>query len=101
MRVRLGWSGETEANKWAKADVELEEEDLRRLLTSNGIDAALLDRLPVRLCYALMEAEAESHLLLRLTRQHGYPKDAARVRLAELDRIRDEIIDGLKTLTAS
>lgn len=101
MRVRLGWSGETEPNKWAKVDVELEEEDLRRMVMSHGIDVSVLDRVPVPLIYALLETEAESNLLLRLARQHGYPKDKAKERLSELDKTRDGIITGLKSLKPS
>jgi hypothetical protein len=43
MRVKQGWSGEIAPNQWAKVDLELEEEDLRRLLAAAGLPDVVRD----------------------------------------------------------
>lgn len=37
MKIRRGWSGETSVNEWSKLDVELETEDIEKILNENEI----------------------------------------------------------------
>lgn len=62
----LGWSAEIAPNKWAKIDITLEEEDLRRLVG----DAA--PTLSTTVAYQLMELESERLLYAKLVQRYGY-----------------------------
>lgn len=95
MRVRLGWSGETESNTWHKVDIELEEEDLTRLLRENQLPEELSARLPTKVCFQLMQNDAEVLLLAKL-RNLGYPHDKANARIATLIDGSNEIIAAVK-----
>lgn len=95
MKVRHGWSGEVKPNVWAKAQVELEEEDLRRLLVQIGLP----DFFPISVshAYQLLEVEAERLLTVKLIARYGYDGDAA---LAALTEQRTKIINKLKDMAA-
>ncbi len=99
VRVRMGWSGETEPNTWQKVDVELEQEDLLRLFRENDLPVDLGDRLPTKVCFALLQNEAEM-LLLNKLRGLGYPTAKANARIAVLLGGSDEIIKAVKAQLA-
>jgi hypothetical protein len=90
VRVRHGWSGEVGPNQWAKLDVELEEDDLRRILVPQGIEPA---NVSVGVAYLLLDIEAELSLTHKLVNKYGMKADA---RLAELREARNKLIMGLK-----
>lgn len=101
VRVRMGWSGETQPNTWQKVDIELEEEDLHRLMQENDLPDRLQDKLPTRVCYQLLQNEAEVMLLNKL-KFYGYPVDKANARQAVLAGSSHEILAAIKNqLTAA
>lgn len=64
MKVTLGYSREHPGGtKWSKADVMLEEEDLKRLLIDNGIDPTI--QVKANLVFQLLNAEGEIYLLAK------------------------------------
>lgn len=95
MRVRVGWSGEIEGN-WHKADVELEEEDLTRVLVDSDLPAQLRTRLPLRVAYQLLANDAEMLLLNKLDSSFGYPRDKAEDRIDALTKRNEAIIAAIK-----
>lgn len=95
MRVRMGWSGETEPNTWQKLDVELEQDDLERIFRENDLPDGLHERLPTKVCFTLLNNEAESLLLSKL-RLLGYPADKANARMAVLLGSTTEIVNTIK-----
>lgn len=100
MHVRMGWSGETEPNIWQKVDIELEEEDLYRLMRQSDLPAGIHERLPTKICYQLLQNEAEMMLLSKL-QTVGYPPDKAAHRLADLIAMNNQIIDSIKKMLTS
>lgn len=99
MRVRVGWSGETESNVWQKADVELDGEDFARLLRENDLRPDLAGSLPSRIVFQLMQNEAEAMLLIRL-RGLGYPPEKAISRIADLTESNLSIVHAIKNQLA-
>lgn len=95
MRVRMGWSGEVEGNVWRKADVELEQDDLIRIFREYDLPDGLHERLPTKVCYQLVQNEAETLLLTQL-RVLGYPADKANARIAVLIGSTNEIVSTIK-----
>ncbi len=81
VRVSQGWSGEVSSTQWAKFKVELDEEDLRRLLAVAGVNP---QHVSVPQAFALLEIEAERLVLTKLMSRYGYPADAGQVRLSSL-----------------
>lgn len=96
MRVRHGWSGETSSNRWAKFDLELEEEDLRRLLTSKDLPASTVDTLSLNQAFRLLEIEAERLVLVKLAARFGYDPAEARSQIKELAAESDTILAPLR-----
>jgi hypothetical protein len=91
VRVRHGWSGEIKPNQWAKLDIELEEDDLRRLLLAAKVpvdDVTVL--LPA--AYQLLEAEAEILLYATLMTRYEFPEAEARTRIADLTKIKNQVL---------
>jgi hypothetical protein len=95
VRVRMGWSGETQANTWQKLDVELEQDDLVRIFRENDLPDGLHERLPTKVCFTLLNNEAETLLLGKL-RLLGYPADKANARIAVLLGSTNEIVSTIK-----
>ncbi len=90
MQVKQGWSGETDHNKWAKFDVTLEEEDLRRLVGEDKrhtIDTAV--------AYRLLELEAERFVMVKLVSRYGYDPVKGREIITNLRKQVETIVDGL------
>lgn len=100
VRVRMGWSGETQPNTWQKIDIELEEEDLQRLMRENDLPDDLQYRLPTKVCYQLLQNEAEVMLLNKM-KFYGYPLDKATARTAVLIGSSNEIITAVKNQLAA
>lgn len=94
--MRVGWSGETSTNIWQKADIELEEDDLSRLLREADLPEGLAVRLPAKVCYQLMQNEAEIMLMTKLMNL-GYPDVQANERIAQLLRANEAIITAIKS----
>lgn len=91
----MGWSGETQTNVWQKVNVELEQEDLLRLLVEYQIPEELVTRLPTKLLFQLLQNEAEC-LLLNKLRTLGYPLDKANARMAVLLGQTNEIVAAVR-----
>lgn len=82
MRIKLGWTGEF-SGQWFKADVEVDEGDLTRLLIEGGVPSEVTDRLSTKIAFRLLKNEAELLLLTKL-QEHGYPEDKASARSSQL-----------------
>lgn len=94
MKVRQGWSGEIEPNRWGKFDLELEEEDLRRLLADAHLPADT--PVPLALAFQLLENEAEFLVLAKLVTRYGYPNETGRERMAQLTTAKGKLLDKLR-----
>lgn len=90
----MGWSGETASSRWEKVDVELEQEDLERIFRENDLDG-LHTRLPTKVCFQLLQNEAE-YLLLNKLKTLGYSLPLAAGRQADLTQSSGEIINAIK-----
>ena len=95
MRVRMGWSGETESGQWQKADVELDEDDVTRLLLEHELPADIRTRLPAKLVFQLLQNAAEALLLTRLVAV-GYPTGKAAARIAVVNQESVNIADAVR-----
>jgi hypothetical protein len=95
VRVRVGWSGEIDG-KWQKADVELEEDDVTRLLADNELPEQLRTRLPVTVAYQLLANQAEMLLLNKLDGL-GYPRDKGERRIDALTNRNTAILDAIRS----
>lgn len=93
MKVRHGWSGEIKPNVWGKVQIELEEEDLRRLLMQNDLPADF--PISVNHAYQLLEVEAERLLTAKLISRFGFD---GQDQLAALTEQRIKIIEKLKSM---
>lgn len=95
MRVKVGWSGETSSNIWQKADVELGEDDLVRMLAEHDLSTGTLAlKLPVPVVYELLASEAEQLLLKKLTTL-GYPGSQAAERIDALRVSQDALMQAI------
>ena len=95
MRVRMGWSGETESNVWQKISVELEEQDLDRIVMENELPGGIQANLPAIVCFKLLQNNAEILLLNKLVGL-GYPTGKAAARIAVLTNENNEIANAVK-----
>jgi hypothetical protein len=95
LRVRMGWSGETDTNTWHKVDIELEQEDMLRLFREHDLQVELNERLPTKVCFQLLQNEAEM-LLLRKLITLGYPVAKANARIAVALGSTHEIVTAIK-----
>lgn len=96
----MGWSGETESSTWQKFDIELEQEDLERVLRENGMPEGMHERLPTQVCYQLLQNEAEKLLVTKLT-SYGYPAEKAGGRVASLVAQTNNIVETIKSKLAA
>jgi len=90
--VRHGWSGEVQPNVWAKIDITLEEEDLRRILGPGYRD---LPGLTTAVAYQLLELECERLVMAKLVTRHGYNPVEGAAKIGELDQQKNAIRDRL------
>lgn len=90
MQVHQGWSGEVDHNKWAKFDITLDEEDLRRLV---GDD--MRRTIDTTTAYRLLELEAERLVMAKLVSRYGYDPVAGREILTSLRKQIEAMKDDL------
>lgn len=90
MQVRQGWSGEVDHNKWAKFDITLEEEDLRRLI---GNEAK--DHIDTTTAYRLLELEAERLVMAKLVSRYGYDPVEGKEILTSLRKQIESLVGSL------
>lgn len=95
MQVRLGWSGEIEPNVWRKADVTMDDFDLDRLLTQAGLPSFDTGALSTKVCFQLLQAEAELLLMGKLMNL-GYPKAKASAKILQLEAENTHILKAIK-----
>ncbi len=97
MRVKHGWSGEVSTNRWAKVDVELDDEDLRRLVKERtGLGVEALAHLSHSAAFSLLESEAERLLYIKLCQRHGMDKDTVRGLCKEILDMQNGICAALR-----
>lgn len=97
MQIKHGWSGEYETNRWGKFDVELDETDLRRILFAEG---ALIDdvaKIQPRHAFALLQAEAETLLLLKMISAYSYPVTEGTARIKELAALKKDVLTKIES----
>jgi hypothetical protein len=92
MRVTQGWSGEVEANRWAKVSVELDETDLLRLINEADGHSTYVDETPTAAVFKLLDGEAERLVLYKLMTAHGYPAEKGTARIREILTQRAELV---------
>lgn len=103
MRIRQGWSGQVSStpDRWAKFDIELEEDDLRRLLAAlPGYPAATMCILPTGVVFHLLEIEAEILVYTKLMLSYGYPAAEAQAKLTELRGRKAATLDKIREITS-
>lgn len=102
VRIRHGWSGEYASNKWGKYDVTVDDEDLWRLLTENGLDEIHEEalRLTTVETFILLDAEAQRFLLAGMIAKYGYPAEAGTEEMNRLTGRRDAVIASIKARVA-
>lgn len=70
MRIHSGWSAELDNSLWRKADVDVDEDDLRRLADEHAFD---ISKLTTQQTFRLLEALANilllSHVISRYANQ--------------------------------
>lgn len=100
MRVRQGWSGEVQPNRWAKISVELDEDDLGRILREADLMPSGPTQVPLMSAYTLLELEAERLILLKLIVRHGYDQETGGKELAAFEQARLGVLQQIReTLT--
>lgn len=107
MKIRQGWSGQVSANpdRWAKYDVTLEEEDLRRLLNRAIKDPRVLSdylahALTTGLAGLLLETEAEILVYRKLVASYGYPQADGKIKLDELTAKKQGFLNKIAEMSA-
>lgn len=95
MRVKQGWSGEVEPNRWAKIAVELDEDDLARMLREGDLHVSVGD-VPLMTAYALLEAEAERMILCKLIVRHGYDQTQGTQEVAGFEQTRLDLLNQIR-----
>lgn len=93
MRIGHGWSGEIATNRWVKLKVELDENDLIRLLREAGLSSET--QLRTVDAFRLLDAEAERLLLAKMIERYGYPEEQGRQQIADLLSAKKNVIDRL------
>lgn len=88
MELRQGWSGEVAPGRWAKFDITLQEEDLRRLL---GSDYKELKALTPAVAYTILELEAERLVIAKLVNRYGMDRDEGAQSIATLEAQRNQV----------
>ncbi len=97
MRVMQGWSGETATNRWAKVDVTVEEEDLRRILHTAGLPVD--QQLSTADAFKLLAGEAERLVLVKLMVSYGYPVTEAQQKIAAITATADRVLAHYRQAT--
>lgn len=102
MQVRVGWSGEIGNNVWRKADVELDEIDLYRMLSEAEVvsgdgesDTRVMNQISTKVAFQLLQAEAETVLLSKLVSM-GYEVTKANERIAKFQAQNEHVLAALR-----
>jgi hypothetical protein len=91
LRIVRGGSAETASGRWVKFDVELDESDLQRILVENDMSGA---RLSVREVFSILEAEAETLILLKMEQLGARGDRSAREQAARVTKIMNKLQDN-------
>lgn len=95
MKVTLGYSREHPGGtKWTKADVMTEEDDLRRLLTDNGVDPDI--QIKPHLVFLLLRGEAEDYLIANQVKEGLISKEESIPMRTIIGETKKKIIESLK-----
>ena len=95
MQVMIGWTGETEPNRWRKIEVTLDETDLLRMLKENDLFSDGLTTVDV---FKLLEIEANRLVLSEIaTRFNGMTGDQYKVEMSLLDIKKMSQIEKIKS----
>jgi len=97
VRVRQGWSGEVQPNVWAKIDVELDDDDLRRLLHAAGLPGVAPADVPTEVAFQLLDNEGERFVLAKLMTRYGMAEEQGRPRMVELNASKVRALDRLRS----
>lgn len=100
MKVLLGWSQEVETNHWERADVELDETDLRAILAEHVPELLVETLIAPGLKFMLMKVEIERLIVVHQFEKGLITKMDANVmldnnrtkRIEIYEKIRDEYI---------
>lgn len=100
MKVLLGWSQEVETNHWERADVELDETDLRAILAEHVPELPVETLIAPGLKFMLMKVEIERLIVVYQFEKGLITKMDANVmldnnrtkRIEIYEKIRDEYI---------
>lgn len=98
MKIRQGWSGQVarDPDRWAKFDIELEEDDLRRMLLAGRVPEGIATKLiTTTTAFQLMELEAEILIYVKLIARYGYPAAEGTTKITELKKQKQELLDKL------
>lgn len=91
MRILRGGSAQTPSGKWIKFDVELDESDIQRLLIEHNIENATPT---VRELFALLEAEAETLVSLKMEQFGVSGEISAKQHAARVTKLLNKISDN-------
>lgn len=99
MHVRQGWSGQVsrDPDRWAKFDIELEEQDLRRVLAGAALESREVNTAKA---FQLLELEAEILIYVKLISRYGFPQTEGSQKIAELKNQKQAILDFLAATPA-
>ncbi len=95
MKVRQGWSGEVEPNRWAKFDIEVDEIDLIRILVEAGIPVEVGVDLPTATVFQILENEAERLVLVKLITRYNYPQAEGAAKVQKLAATRHQLLEAV------
>ncbi len=98
MKVKIGWSGETESNVWRKADISLDEGDFARMLREAQVPVDVASNLSTTAVHLLLDSEAEI-LLTRKLMQLGYPSETGNSRIEALEARKKAIFERLTSVS--
>jgi hypothetical protein len=90
----LGWSGETSSNVWRKASIELDSDDLARLLREYDLDA--VNAYDTHELYELLDLECERLLTVKVAQLVGASQEETKSRLSNVIARRDALVVRLK-----
>jgi hypothetical protein len=88
-------------NVWAKIDVELDDDDLRRLLHAAGITDVHPADVATEVAFQLLDSEAERFVLAKLMTSYGLPENTGRPRLVQLQETKDRALNRVRAGVAT
>jgi hypothetical protein len=91
VRLVRGGSAQTASGAWVKFDVELDESDLQRILIEHDMNGA---QLSVREVFAILEAEAETLLILKMEQLGARSDKTAQQAAARVTKLMNKLSDN-------